>query len=230
MLRWATLEGYIDGIAPADWVPAAVGDPPVRKAATVGDLEALLSAAASTSQPVRNLAILAVLIGTGIRRTECAGLDVDDVRFDAAGGGVLLIRHPKRTKRGLIMREPAFDLAAGAYLLRWLEGAGLTTGPLFPSRRGGRLSPQGLYKAVRKCWVLADLEIDQPVHDLRRAFITDWRRRHRGADMDQLLQMQVGHASADQTSQYSLQGSEDVREVHTSPMQAIGTAVPNWPR
>lgn len=229
MLRWAMLEGYINGIAPADWVPPAVGEPPQRVAASEDALGALLDAAASTSQPVRNLAILATLIGTGIRRAECAGLDVDDVRFDLSGAGVLMIRHAKRTKRGLIVRDAAFDEVTGAYLIRWLNGAELTAGPLFPARHGGRLSPQGLYKAVRQCWLLAGLETDQPVHDLRRAFITDWRRRHRGEDMDELLQMQVGHVDGEMTSQYSLQASEDVQAVHTSPMQRIRTAVPNWP-
>lgn len=235
MFRWAQLTGYIVNVAPADWVPAAVGDPPTRRPIADDALAALLRAADLSACPERNRTILAVLIGTGIRRAECAALNIEDVRFADDGSGTIVVRNPKRTKRGAVVREVAFDEATGDYLRRWLAGMNRPAGPLFPSstrgRHGGRthLHPNSLGRVVRQIWEIAGLDADQPVHDLRRAFITDWRRRHRGADMDDLLQRQVGHADAAMTSQYSLQGADDVRAVIESPMSRIGVPVDNWP-
>ena len=74
-----------------------------------------------------------------------------------------------------------------------------------------------------------EIEVDQPAHDLRRTCIASWNRRHRREDMDHLLQKQVGHVDGSMTSQYSLQGTDDVREVLESPMTRIGVAVAKWP-
>jgi len=229
MFRWSQREGYLVNVAPADWVPAASGDPPVRRLVPDEALGALLAAAAASSQPARNTTILAVLIGTGIRRAECAALNIEDVSFADGGGGALLIRHPKRTRRGLIVRNAAFDEATGDYLLRWLLVSARISGPLFPSSRGGgNLTPMGLGRVVRRIWDRAGLVADQPVHDLRRAFVTDWRRQHVGEDVDDLLQQQVGHADGVMTSQYSLQGVEDVRKLLNSPMTRVGVTMADF--
>lgn len=230
MLRWAQREQFLTNVAPADWVPAPAGDPPVRQPVEVGQLSALLAAAAQTSHPSRNVTILALLIGTGIRRQECAALDIEDVTFAEDGGGSVLVRLPKRTSRGLVVREPAFDPATGDYLTRWLTGQGKSSGPLFPSSRGGgHLTPMALGRMVRRCWSAAGLSPDQPVHSLRYAFITHWRRRHKGEDLEDLLRYQVGHATSQMTSQYNLQGVDDLRTTVDSPMSAIGVRVEDWP-
>lgn len=224
MLRWAQVEGYIVGLAPADWVPAPAGDPPARTLVDDSALVRLLRAAELTAHPARNTAILAVLIGTGVRRRECAMLRVEDLRMDADLSGNIVVRAAKRTKRGQVVRTVVFDSAAGAYLDRWLDLLGIVEGPLFPSQRtGDHLSARSLGRIVRQCWDLAGLPVEQPCHDLRRKFITEWRKLHRGAgpDADHLLQLQVGHADAAMTSQYSLQGVEDVRQAFVSPMRAV---------
>lgn len=221
-LRWAQAEGYVVNVAPADWVPSPAGDPPERTLVPDSALVALLRAVERTAHPVRNAAILAMLIGTGIRRQECAGLRVEDVRMDADLSGTVVVRDSKRTKRGRIVRTVAFDHVAGAYLDRWLEILSSSSGALFPSQKTGEaMAPRSLGRIVRQCWDLAGLDAGQPCHDLRRKFVTEWRRLHRGADMDELLQRQVGHADGGMTSQYSLQGVEDVRAVFSSPLTNI---------
>ena len=224
MLRWAQMQGYIVGLAPADWVPAPAGDPPARTLVSDGALVRLMRAAELTAHPARNSAILSVLIGTGVRRRECAMLRVEDVRMDADLSGSILVRAVKRTKRGKVVRTVVFDSTAGAYLDRWLDLFGAIEGPLFPSQRtGDHLSARSLGRIVRQCWDMAGLTADQPCHDLRRKFITDWRKLHRnaGADADHLLQLQVGHADGSMTTQYSLQGPDDVRQVFSSPMRTV---------
>jgi integrase len=79
MFRWAQTEGYIVNVYPADWVPTATGHPPESELIPDSSLRALLDAAVSGSNPVRDLAILAVLIGTGMRRNECASLNIEDI-------------------------------------------------------------------------------------------------------------------------------------------------------
>lgn len=224
MFHWAEAVGHILGVRPSTWVPVAVGRPPVRQLMTDDQLAALMAAARSG----RDRAMLAVLIGTGIRRAECARLIIDDVQFVDAGG-VLVIQRPKRTSRSSA-RLAAFDAATAAYLQSWLAvRPAAESAALFPSRRGGHLHVNSVTRIVRRCWRDAGLESAAPVHDLRRKFVSAWRRRFRGDDMDELLRRQVGHTSPTTTAIYDLRGADELVEVIRSPVADLGIAV-DWLR
>lgn len=218
MFKWSFREGYTSQDY-SSWLPAADGEPPRRTAATLAQLRSLFLAAAKTSYPARNRAILALFIGTGVRRGECASLTVADLRFHADGSGVATVRG-KRTKANRTgVRDVAFDAATGSCLLAYLEASGYSDGPLWPGRDGRPLSVKSLYRIVRQCVASAGLDgMIQACHDLRRAFATHYARAFKGQIYDDILRRQMGHTTFRMTAQYSLLDADDIRESIRSPM------------
>ncbi len=217
MLRWAYRHGYLDRDF-SDQIPTAKGAPALRDAPKLDDLSRLLTAAAESTRPLRDQALVAAFIGTGIRRTEAAGLAVEDVTIHADGGGVLTVRHAKLNKP----RKVIFDSACGAYLAALLDGEGLRSGPLFTGWKGQELTPKSIYRIVKDTCKRAGVdERGRGPHDLRRAFATQWMRHRRDAGAGQLLSMQLGHSSQAMSLHYSRQTLDDLTEAFTSPLSQM---------
>jgi site-specific recombinase XerD len=219
LFLWAWKKGYVANDY-SKWVPAPVGSAPLRKASSVGALRRLIEAAASSQQPLRDRAILAVLLGTGIRRSECASINIEDVQIDADGSGVITVQAKRVKGREIHSRHVAFDMATGAHIRAWVDVLRQPSGPLFPSHRPEqpRLTKVGIYRVVKKLIRMAGLEseIEGP-HDLRRYFATYYSRHRRGEAHGQLLSKQLGHSTYRMTAHYSLQDVEDVRAALISP-------------
>jgi len=225
---WAWKKGYIANDY-SKWVPQPAGSAPLRLAPTLEALRRLIAAAERSQYPLRDRAILAVLLGTGVRRAECAGINIEDIRIDADGSGIITVQAKKVKGREIHARHVAFDVATGAHIRAQLDDLQLSypdrnTGPLFSSTRfdQNRLTAIGIYRVVKKLIIVAGLEaqIEGP-HDLRRYFATYYSRNRRGEAYGQLLSKQLGHSSYRMTSQYSLQDIEDVREAMISPFALL---------
>jgi site-specific recombinase XerD len=206
------------------FVPAPEGSAPARQAAPLDCLRRLVEATAQSSTPTRDRAILAILLGTGVRRSECASINVELVRINADGSGDLQVEAKRVTKREVHRRTVAFDGATGKYIRAHLDTLIATTGPLFPSQRPeqSRLTPVGVYRVVKKLIKLAGLDDQiQGPHDLRRLFATYYSRNRRGESHGQLLSKQLGHSTYRMTAHYSLQDVEDIRAVIVSPFSLL---------
>lgn len=148
----------------------------------------------SSPHTVRDLAILAILYGAGLRRAELAALTVDDV-----GKDTLAVCGKGRQYRMVYLPEEA-----AKFLSRWIEVRALEAGPLFVRiHRSGKLTSQPLSteaiaRIVRKRAVEAGIGILTP-HDLRRAMATHLL----GAGVDLLLVQKIlRHRSVSTTSIY----------------------------
>lgn len=219
LFRWANhpSHNYIDrDFSP--FVPDADGEPPIRQTTDIQRLARLFKAAAASTKPTRNKAILAVLLGTGLRRGELVRLNIEDVIIHATGAGRLMIR---KTKTGN-PRIAVFGERTGHYLAAHLDAEQRSAGPLFHGYPGRRLSEQGVYRCVKDAIADAGLaDVVQGPHDLRRAFVTAWMRGRRNVANAQVLALQVGHTDLRQTLQYSLQSVEDIEETYISPMELM---------
>lgn len=157
--------------------------------------EALLGAPdAATNQGKRDRAILAVLVGCGLRRDEAARLTLEHIQqrdgrwcvVDLVGkkGHVRTVPMPPWTKT-------AID--------SWAAAAGINAGPAFRGVNkgdvvtGDRLSTQGILRAVGR---YADTIAP---HDLRRTFAKLAFKG--GAKLDQ-IQLSLGHSSIQTTERY----------------------------
>jgi site-specific recombinase XerD len=136
-LRWAYRKGHLltdltrDLVVPSQ--PA-----PRRGAISVDEMEKLLAAPdPETLLGLRDLAVLETLYGTGIRRGECAVLELRDLDLPRR---ILLVR---QAKNGETREQPIGDYLAGV-LTRYLEQCRQELRPhageqaLFLNLRGGK--------------------------------------------------------------------------------------------
>lgn len=161
--------------------------------------------AAAASEPLalarRDAAMLAVLLGCGLRAAEVTSLTVD--QYDARTGEVRVIRGKGAKDRLAYLAEPG-RRAVG----RWLEVRGPSSGALFCAiRRAGdplvggsmpHLSSKGLYYRVRALVRRASLGHASP-HDFRRTFIS--LLLDGGHDISTVQQL-AGHSSVVTTQRY----------------------------
>ncbi|MHB8680958.1 MAG: site-specific tyrosine recombinase [Acidimicrobiales bacterium] len=163
----------------------------------------------------RDRAVLEVLYGTGMRVSELAGLRLGDLGSDTGLVRVL----GKGNKERLV---PLGSYAKQA-LAQWLGPAGRAA--LAPARwarrddaeavflntRGGRLSRQGVWVALKKRARLAGLEDKVHPHVLRHSCATHMLAH--GADI-RVVQELLGHVSIATTQAYTRVTTEHLRTAY----------------
>ncbi len=188
----------------------------------VNEVEAIIGAAAAVyeaaemahrpqreiSDGARDLAMLALAYGCGLRASELVGLKRVDVDLKLA-----LIR--VRGKGGKERLVP-FGEVARTFVQNYLRvsaGAGNGDNPyLFPSprRRGRPVSRQLLWKTVKKYAALAGVEGVKP-HLFRHTFATHLIQA--GADV-RTVQELLGHANITTTQIYAHLDTKSLKEFH----------------
>ncbi len=209
--RFAARDGLIGSDVARDVHPPT---PPRRlpKALPLDRVERLLDAC-GLDEPLslRDRALLELLYSTGARISEAVGLDVDDL--DLAERSVLLAG--KGGKQRLVpIGRPAIA-ALDAYRVRsrpGLAGRGRGTSAVFLNARGGRLSRQSAWQALRTAAERAGVTEPVSPHTLRHSFATHLLEG--GADV-RVVQELLGHASVTTTQVYTLVTVDSLREVYT---------------
>jgi integrase/recombinase XerD len=209
--RFLVLEGESDS-DPAGAVSPP--KPPARlpKAISIEDVERLLAAASlgDTPSSLRDRALVEVLYGAGARVSEAIGLDIDDVD---TGEGVVRLMGKGSKERIVPLGSYAAD-ALGAYLVRGrpaLAAKGKGTPAIFLNQRGGRLSRQSAWQALRAAAERAGLGGHLSPHTLRHSFAT--HLLDGGADV-RVVQELLGHASVTTTQIYTMVTVQRLREVY----------------
>ncbi len=199
---------------------------PRGRAITAGELRALMDTCATDSSAAgaRDAAVLAVLYGCGLRRSEAAGLRLCDVDLDT---GAVTVQHGKGDKA----RVTYLDGGALDALRAWANTRGPAPGPfLCPVTSTGAvilrtISPQALYFILDRLAREAGVEHFSP-HDLRRTFVSDLLDA--GADIV-TVQKLAGHAEVGTTARYDRRGDAAKRKAATLlhlPYQRHGAADP----
>jgi integrase len=147
----------------------------------------------------RNYAILAMLIGCGLRRGELLALRVDSIQLREEHWVIADLLG----KAGHIRTVP-IPAWVKAAIDEWKKAGGIAEGPLFRSiNKTGRvwgtgMTPKVLWEIVRKAASRAGIEKLAP-HDLRRSCA---RLCHlAGGELDQ-IQFLLGHVSIQTTERY----------------------------
>jgi site-specific recombinase XerC len=142
---------------------------------------------------LRDAALLAVLLGAGLRRAEAAGLRVDHLQ-QREGRWVIV---DLIGKGGRVRSVPIAGWVKAA-VDRWLNATGIQDGYILKavnkgSRVGGaRMTDAGVYAVLRTYAELAP-------HDLRRSFAQMARKS--GCAIEQ-IQLSLGHSSVQTTERY----------------------------
>ncbi len=155
----------------------------------------------------RDAALIAVLYGAGVRRTEDVALELEDWNsIDYC----LTVRRGKGDKD----RTTYLDDGAAAALLDWLALRGEHKGTIFhPLRKGGKiemrsLSAQAVLDIIHERGNQAQIASFSP-HDFRRTFISNLLDA--GADIS-TVQKLAGHASPVTSAQYDRRGEAAKRK------------------
>jgi len=151
---------------------------------------------------LRDRALLLIGFASALRRSELVSLDVEDVRF-SDDGAVIRVRRSKTDQEGR-GRDIAIPRVRARHcpcrtLLRWLQAAGITAGPIF--RRVDRydhllpqrLSAQSVALIVKQRASEAGLDPREfSGHSLRAGFATSAAK---GGASPSSIRAQTGHTS-----------------------------------
>ncbi len=147
----------------------------------------------------RDRALLAVLIGCGLRRSEAAGLTFEHVR-QRDGRWVLVDLIGKRDK----IRSVPMPNWAKAAIDEWSKASGVSEGLVFRAVNkgdrvvGGGITPQAIYNVVVGYAEELKKKGVAP-HDLRRTFA---KLAHKGGAAVDQIQLSLGHESIQTTEEY----------------------------
>jgi site-specific recombinase XerD len=211
---------------------AAAGSPGPAAPASAGPARGAVGTSAGSAGPgsaesaqaaaLRDRALLELLYGTGARISEAVGLDVDDLDLSGESRSALVaavVRLSGKGDKQRIVPVGSYARAAvEAYLIRArpvLAGAarrGPASAAVFLNARGGRLTRQGAWGALRAAAARAGLAQVSP-HTLRHSFAT--HLLDGGADV-RVVQELLGHASVTTTQVYTLVTVDRLREVYAA--------------
>jgi integrase/recombinase XerD len=178
---------------------------PAGRFVTNDEVSRLFESVAADRGPIgrRDEALLAVLIGSGLRREEAAALRLEHV--DIESGELVVLRGKGNRDRITYLGADALSLLRG-----WLRVRGAVSGPLFYSLTAGggstmrKLSGQGIYMAVQRRAEEAHLR-HLTLHDFRRTYIS--RLLGAGQDIATIGKM-VGHQNPVTTASYDRRADE----------------------
>jgi len=215
-VRGVLKEAWRLGLMDAESYHSATDLPGVRgerlprgRALTRRELQKLFQTCANDESPAgrRDAALIAVLYGAGLRRSEAVALDLSDYNPDTAE---LRVRHGKGQKARIGYATNGVKLALDA----WIAVRGSDAGPLFwPAGGRGRplvnrrMTDQAVLLLLRRRAKQARVQRFTP-HDLRRSFISDLLDS--GADMV-TVQKLAGHANVETMARYDRRGEEAKR-------------------
>lgn len=212
LLRYWALQG-LEVMAP-DRVELGKAQSRSLKFLDPSEMQRLLAAPDLTEERgLRDRALLETFFSTGLRVSELARLDRDDINlrtreFSVVGKG--------RKSRIVFLTE-----AAAGWLERYLAARTDRWKPLFIRTRGERdlnpdglrmrMSPRSLERVVEKYVKAAGLPVAATPHTLRHSFATDLLSN--GADLRAVQEM-LGHANLNTTQIYTHVTNPQLRAVH----------------
>jgi site-specific recombinase XerD len=212
LLRYWALQG-LDVMAP-DRVELGKGHSRSLKFLDPEQMQRLLAAPDLTEERgLRDRALLETFFSTGLRVSELARLDRDDINlrtreFSVVGKG--------RKSRIVFLTE-----AAANWLERYIQSRSDRWKPLFIRTRGERdlnpdglrmrISPRSIERVVEKYVKVAGLSVAATPHTLRHSFATDLLSN--GADLRAVQEM-LGHANLNTTQIYTHVTNPQLRAAH----------------
>ena len=151
----------------------------------------------------RDAAILELFYSTGMRLSELAGLNVEDV--DSYSDSVRVFGKGRK-ERLCPVGTPAMEAVQ-----RYRQKAAVHAGPLFLSKRRTRITTQAIADVVNKYWQKSGLPVHVTPHKLRHSFAT--HLLNNGADL-RSVQTLLGHASLSTTQIYTHVSTQRMKEVY----------------
>ncbi len=210
--KYLLREGRIK-INPAELVQTPTPEKHIPSLLSVDEVLAVLNVPAKDELPsLREKAIMELFYSAGIRLSELAGLNMEDINFPQ---GLIKIRGKGRKERIIPVGGPALA-ALQRYLPQRAEllskcGNKDIDSPVFINSRGRRLTARSVARAVDR--IVAQSAINRKIspHALRHSFAT--HMMDAGADL-RAIQELLGHESLSTTQKYTAVSIGRLMEVY----------------
>lgn len=211
LYRWLAREGVVEQ-NPAKLVATPKLPKKLPRVPTIEEMNSVLDGRMPevAAFPERDLLMLELLYGCGIRNSELTGINLDDIRVSAEA---ILIRG-----KGKKERYVPFGGAAGSALAPYLAArqeilaeTRQSTPALLINQRGGRLTTRSVGRIIKKIAVAKGLSPDVHPHTLRHAFGTHMLEE--GADL-RAIQELLGHERLATTQRYTQLTMKHVLQVY----------------
>ncbi len=213
-LRYLRREGLVDD-DPGGLVPTPKRDVRMPVHLSEEEMGRLIEAPAH-DEPLgrRDRAILELFYASGLRLSELAGLDLDDVNVSQQMVRAL----GKGRKQRLVPFNQSTASAIRVYLkdrdllIRvWARTRDKKSDPLFVNHRGGRLTVRSVDRIVRRYALASGVRPGVSPHALRHSFATHLLQR--GADL-RAIQELLGHARLSTTQRYTHVNAAQLLDVY----------------
>ena len=155
---------------------------------------------------LRDAALLELLYGCGLRVSEAANLDKENVSLEESTVRVW--------GKGAKERQTPLGAKARNALRAYLNAASTLvdkSGPLFRNTRGGRLGTRSIQRIVRNYAKRSGLREDVHPHTLRHSYAT--HLLNGGADL-RIVQELLGHSTPSATQVYTHVSQQEARRVY----------------
>lgn len=181
------------------------------KVLSIEEIERLISAPnREKPQGIRDIAMLELLYGTGMRISELIGLNLDDVHLTM--GFVRVFGKGGKERIVPLGKSAIHTLDQYLQIARFkLQGKYLKTDAFFINQRGKRLTRQGCWKLLKEHAKNAQIEKEITPHTLRHSFATHLIEN--GADLRAVQEM-LGHADISTTQIYTHISKTRLSEVY----------------
>jgi len=169
----------------------------------------LISAGPQEDFPgLRDLLIIELLYGTGIRLSELIALNESDIDFNKAQIKVM----GKRSKERLLpIPEPLLELIRSYLAARQKYFTGRETTGFLVTNKGQLIYPRMVYRVVNSWLSLVTSVSKRSPHVIRHTYAT--HLLNRGADLNAIKEL-LGHASLSATQIYTHTGFEKLKQVY----------------
>lgn len=193
---------------PTEPLEAPIKRKKLPKALSMVQTTDLLDQSAESSFPLRDRAMLELMYAAGLRASEAAGANMQDLDMRECS----ILVHGKGNKQ----RVSLFGKTCKSAMLDYFQGE--RTAPkghdaLFTNDRGGRITTRTIQNVVKRWAAQAGLPPETSPHTLRHSFAT--HLLDRGADLKTVQQL-LGHESLATTQIYTHLSIERLHKVVTA--------------
>jgi integrase/recombinase XerD len=163
-----------------------------------------------TNQGYRNRVILEILYDTAIRRSELAGLKINNLDL---ASGFIHVRGKGDKDRVVPMSERVCRLVENyTVMIRPVFLNGDDPGFLILNRWGKQMDPNSVWAVVRRCVNLAGIQKKVSTHTFRHTCATHMLKN--GAPIRHIQEM-LGHESLESTQVYTRVTINDLKKIHS---------------
>jgi integrase/recombinase XerC len=211
LYRWLAQEGVVEQ-NPASLVSTPKLPKKLPRVPTIEEMNGVLDGKMPeiAAFPERDLLMLELLYGCGIRNSELTGINLEDIRLSAEA---ILIRGKGKKERYVPFGD-SVKTALAAYLpvrQKMLSEQKKASSALLVNWRGGRLTTRSVGRIIKKIAVAKGLSPDVHPHTLRHAFGTHMLEE--GADLRAIQEM-LGHERLSTTQRYTQLSIKHVLHVY----------------